>query len=150
MIGENNTSTIPITQHCTGHMKISLVSRSIFHDNVACHLKSNATVQPRGSWRITRRVCFDGKPKQLNGMSRAHGCHQAVARCLCGVSSCYRYYSHGLLVVVVTFHPLLGRLQWVVANGSCLVPSLLPPHSTILTPLLCSSSTYFLVCSCCS
>ena len=37
--------------------------------------------------------------------------------------------------VVVSSHPLLGRMQWVAAPSSCVVPSLLPPPIQILTIL---------------
>ena len=49
-------------------------------------------------------------------------------------------------------YPLLGRMQCVAVSSSCFVPSLLPPHSQILTsviyiglglPWLCLSSIKF-------
>ena len=41
-------------------------------------------------------------------------------------------------VVVVRFHPMLGRMQGVAVNSSCLVPSLLPPPRKRFTELAVS------------
>ena len=55
-------------------------------------------------------------------------------------------YQQCKLVIVIRYHPLLGRMQCVAVSISCPMPSLLPPHSPILTTLLCSPYASFLVC----
>ena len=59
-------------------------------------------------------------------------------------------YQQCKLVIVVRFHPLLGRMQCVAVSISCPMPSVLPPHSPILTTLLCSPYASFLVCPGCT